>query len=54
MIPFPEPKSDTSMKIPPQYNAIELTQNGNTAAIRLGDQLYILRITKAGQLILTK
>lgn len=54
MIPFPEPKTDTSTKIPPQYNAVELTQNGSTATIRLGNQIYILRITKAGKLILTK
>lgn len=38
----------------PCHMAEELTDGGNTAHIQLGDQLYTLRITRAGKLILTK
>ncbi len=38
----------------PVYDAQTLTQGGGIARIRLGDQLYTLRITRAGKLILTK
>lgn len=38
----------------PVYDALDLTQNGDLARIKLGDQLYTLRITRAGKLILTK
>lgn len=38
----------------PQYNAEALTKGGNQALITLGDQVYNLRITRAGKLILTK
>ncbi len=38
----------------PQHDAETLTAGGTCAAIRLGDQLYTLRITRAGKLILTK
>lgn len=38
----------------PTYSARELTSGGQLAAILLDDQLYTLRITKAGKLILTK
>ncbi|MCU9837744.1 hemin uptake protein HemP [Ruegeria sp. WL0004] len=38
----------------PSYSAEDLTKGGNLAHIRLGDQLYTLRITRAGKLILTK
>ncbi|MGP6089593.1 hemin uptake protein HemP [Antarctobacter jejuensis] len=38
----------------PQYQAQDLTQGGQLARIRLDDQMYILRITRAGKLILTK
>ncbi|MCT4557828.1 MAG: hemin uptake protein HemP [Pelagimonas sp.] len=38
----------------PTYDATELTQGGNLAQIRLSGQLYTLRITRAGKLILTK
>ncbi|MEL7116854.1 MAG: hemin uptake protein HemP [Pseudomonadota bacterium] len=38
----------------PMYDAKDLTQGGDLARIRLGDQLYTLRITRAGKLILTK
>lgn len=39
---------------PPLYDARALTQNGQLAQIHLDGQLYTLRITKAGKLILTK
>ncbi|WP_245776293.1 hemin uptake protein HemP [Thalassovita taeanensis] len=38
----------------PTHNAMELTQGGTQAQIVLGDQIYSLRITRAGKLILTK
>lgn len=38
----------------PQHDATELTAGGNQALIVLGDQVYNLRITRAGKLILTK
>jgi hemin uptake protein HemP len=38
----------------PVYDAQDLTKNGDLAQIQLGDQLYTLRITRAGKLILTK
>lgn len=38
----------------PVYDATSLTQDGDIARIRLGSQVYTLRITRAGKLILTK
>ncbi len=38
----------------PAYDARDLTGNGDQAHIILGDQTYVLRITRAGKLILTK
>lgn len=38
----------------PQHDATQLTHGGNQALIVLGDQVYNLRITRAGKLILTK
>ncbi|WP_134679692.1 hemin uptake protein HemP [Paracoccus ravus] len=38
----------------PQHDAEALTNGGNQALIVLGDQVYNLRITRAGKLILTK
>ena len=38
----------------PTYSATDLTQDGDQAHIVLGDQIYTLRITRAGKLILTK
>ena len=38
----------------PRHCAEELTGKGNLAHITLGEQVYILRITRAGKLILTK
>ena len=38
----------------PIYDAMDLTRNGDLAQIKLGEQVYTLRITRAGKLILTK
>ncbi|RFP88759.1 hemin uptake protein HemP [Rhodobacteraceae bacterium 63075] len=38
----------------PCHNAEDLVEGGQSAHILLGDQLYTLRITRAGKLILTK
>lgn len=38
----------------PVHDANELTNGGYLANIKLQDQLYTLRITRAGKLILTK
>lgn len=38
----------------PVYNARDLIPNGHTAELVLDGQVYTLRITRAGKLILTK
>ena len=38
----------------PLHDATRLTDGGSLANIQLGDQIYTLRITRAGKLILTK
>lgn len=38
----------------PQHDATHLTRGGNQALIVLDEQVYQLRITRAGKLILTK
>lgn len=38
----------------PAYEAKDLTRGGDLARIKLEEQLYTLRITRAGKLILTK
>lgn len=38
----------------PCHQAQELTANGTKAEIELNGQIYTLRITRAGKLILTK
>ena len=43
----------TTMSVP-AWAAEDLTQGRSLAQIRLGDQEYVLRITRAGKLILTK
>lgn len=47
-------EAETSVPVLPQHDALALTAGGNLAEIVLGDQVYRLRITKAGKLILTK
>ena len=39
---------------PPLHDATALTEGGNLAQIALDRQVYTLRITRAGKLILTK
>ncbi len=39
---------------PPVHDAVDLTRGGVQARIRLGEQIYTLRITRQGKLILTK
>ncbi|MAY88823.1 MAG: hemin uptake protein HemP [Pseudooceanicola sp.] len=46
--------SDASHTALPTHDAVELTNGGQLANIRLDDQMYVLRITRAGKLILTK
>jgi len=38
----------------PRYDARDLVKNGEQANIVLDNQIYVLRITRAGKLILTK
>ena len=40
--------------LPPIHDARELTAGGSTAVILLDGKSYVLRITRAGKLILTK
>jgi len=44
----------TASPVVPRHDARALTENGSTAEIDLDGQIYTLRITKAGKLILTK
>lgn len=48
------PASAPSPQTPPRYVAEALTKGGHLAEIVLGDQVYTLRITRAGKLLLTK
>ncbi|TDK51923.1 hemin uptake protein HemP [Antarcticimicrobium luteum] len=43
-----------SAPVLPAHRAEDLTDGGHLAHIALGDQVYTLRITRAGKLILTK
>ena len=47
-------KDDQLSTRAPVHRAEDLTGGGQTARIILGDQVYQLRITKLGKLILTK
>lgn len=44
----------SAVPVLPAHRAEDLTAGGNLAHIELGDQVYTLRITRAGKLILTK
>lgn len=48
--------TDTVTSVPrtPCHDARVLTEGGDTAQVVLDDQIYTLRITRAGKLILTK
>lgn len=48
------PKAALSALNLPTYSAEDLTKGGIQACITLDDKIYMLRITKAGKLILTK
>lgn len=50
----PVPATPAAAVPGPVHRAEDLTQGGQVAHIRLGDQLYTLRITRSGKLILTK
>lgn len=50
---FPQSGANVFARLP-QHDANELTRGGNQALIILDDQVYQLRITRAGKLILTK
>ena len=46
--------SEIELPTLPTHRAEDLTQGGTQALIVLNDQVYSLRITRAGKLILTK
>ena len=50
----PEFDSAAQAKVIPLHNATQLTDGGGQARIALNGQVYTLRITRAGKLILTK
>ncbi|MDX2484845.1 MAG: hemin uptake protein HemP [Pseudodonghicola sp.] len=50
---LPTAGPDTVLALP-AHRAEELTGGGRLAYIALGEQIYTLRITRAGKLILTK
>lgn len=50
----PRPTEQAPASKLPSYSARDLTQGGDLAQIVLGSQIYVLRITRAGKLILTK
>lgn len=50
---FQQPAASVLARIP-QHDASTLTRGGNQALIILDEQIYQLRITRAGKLILTK
>ncbi|WP_417722405.1 hemin uptake protein HemP [Salipiger sp.] len=45
---------ETATPVVARHDARSLTEGGNIAEIDLDGQIYTLRITKAGKLILTK
>jgi hypothetical protein len=51
---LPLNSSSSNVNGPPEYAARDLTKNGEIAHISLQEKMYILRITRAGKLILTK
>lgn len=50
----PDPMVLQQMTSTPLHDATTLTAGGTQALIRLNDQIYTLRITRQGKLILTK
>ena len=51
MTQIPEPKEAPTQTT---YDACDLIKDGSQVGILLDDQHYVLRITRAGKLILTK
>ena len=49
-----ETRPETATATPPVHDARALTGGGDLARIVLDGQVYTLRITRAGKLILTK
>ena len=54
MRPVPAQRTIPATPPAPTYDARDLTRDGDTAQIVLDGQVYTLRITRAGKLILTK
>lgn len=54
MTDLPRPSQTPMQPNLPTYKAEDLTDGGAQACITLDGQIYFLRITKAGKLILTK
>lgn len=52
--PSAPPKPSTETSPVPRYDARSLLKSGDVAEIALDEQIYTLRITRAGKLILTK
>lgn len=50
----PDPIRSNAAPVMPAHQAEDLTKGGNLAHIQLGEQIYTLRITRSGKLILTK
>lgn len=50
----PIPAQDFFVDSTPQHDAAQLTGGGSLARITLNGQVYSLRITRQGKLILTK
>ncbi|NAZ35728.1 hemin uptake protein HemP [Rubellimicrobium sp. CFH 75288] len=50
----PAPREPAPCPALPEWRAESLTGPDGRAVIRLGSQSYVLRITRAGKLILTK
>jgi len=48
------PSKESKNSSTPMYAAKDLTKAGDVAHISLQEKIYILRITRAGKLILTK
>lgn len=54
MIPLRKSATEFDTTVQPQYDARKLIGEGLTASITLDGQIYTLRITRSGKLILTK
>ncbi|MEM9966898.1 MAG: hemin uptake protein HemP [Pseudomonadota bacterium] len=54
MTQVPQPKAAPETPRMDTYDARDLIKTGSQACIILEDQVYYLRITRAGKLILTK